>query len=149
MRIIQYYPNTRGFSAAFGLTQRSPWTGLESEIDRLVASALSGVSGAVGDGRFPVDLYEDEQNAYVRAELPGVKREDIGVEMVEDSLNISATRKAVENTGGESFSFARSIGVPEAIQADKVSAAYENGILLVTLPKHAEVQPKKVSIAVQ
>lgn len=126
-----------------GSAFQNPWTGLESEIDRLFETALADVA-APATPRFPVDLYEDKDNTYVRAELPGVKREDIAVEMVEDYLTINATRKE----GEQSFSFSRSITIPESVQADKVSAALEHGVLTVTLPKQEQAKPRKIAINV-
>ena len=152
MRIVRYtYPSFRSnLAPALGGFSRSPWSGLESEIDRLFETALSGFT-ATSNNHFPVDLYEDKDNTYVRAELPGVNRDDINVEMVEDYLTISAARKspAAEGEGEESFSFSRSISIPDRVQADKVTAAYENGVLTVTLPKHEETKPRKVAIAVK
>ena len=75
---------------------RSPWSGLESEIDRLFEGALSDFNGGPST-RFPVDLYEDQNNTYVRAELPGVNRDDINVEMTDGYLTIAAAHK----TGGD------------------------------------------------
>jgi len=122
---------------------------LESEIDRLFETALTGFTGGTVASQFPVDLFEDKDNTYVRAELPGVTREDIGVEMVEDYLTISAARKTPEGKGEESFSFSRSVTIPEAVQADKVTAAYEDGVLTVTLPKREEAKPRKVAVTVK
>jgi len=138
-RIVRY---TQPRAALFrGAAFRNPWTGLESEIDRLFEGALADVAAPAAP-RFPVDLYEDKDNTYVRAELPGVKREDINVEMVEDYLTINATRKEGEQT----FSFSRSIAIPEGVQADKVAAALENGVLTVTLPKQEQAKPRKIAI---
>jgi len=145
MRIIQYTPNTRSLSPALGVFSRSPWTGFESEIDRWLNTALSGAATA----QFPVDVYEDKENAYVRAQLPGVKREEITVELVEDSLTIAASRKPGTGQNDESFSLSQSVSLPEDVQADKVSAAYENGVLTVTLPKREEEKPKKITIEVK
>ncbi len=148
MRITQYaYPNSR--QSVAGLLARNPWTGLETEIDQLFASALSGVAGGASGAQFPVDLYEDKDNAYVRAELPGVKREDINVELLDGYLTVTASRKQKSGESEESFSFSRSVAVPDQVQAAKVAAAYENGVLTVTLPKREEAKPKKVAIAVQ
>jgi HSP20 family protein len=125
---------------------------LESEIDRLFETALGSFADPASSTRFPVDLYEDNDNTYVRAELPGINRSDINVEMVEDYLTISGTRKSAEkenSQGEQSFSFSRSVTIPEHVQADKVSASYENGVLTVTLPKREEAKPKKVQVAIQ
>ncbi|HEY3755827.1 MAG TPA: Hsp20/alpha crystallin family protein [Opitutaceae bacterium] len=126
----------------------SPWAGLETEIDRLFESTLSGVAGFAGGARnqFPVDIYEDRDNTYVRAELPGVSRADANVEMVDDYLTITAVRK--EKAEEDSFSFSRSLTIPEHVQTDKVSARYEDGVLTVTLPKREEAKPRKVSVAI-
>jgi len=151
MRLVRYtYPTYRSLAPAPGGFSRSPWSGLETEIDRLFESALGDLTGPA-DTRFAVDLYEDKDNTYVRAELPGVSRDDINVEMVEDYLTITAARKtpAVAGKGEESFSFSRSVSIPEAVQADKVVAAYENGVLTVTLPKREEAKPKKITVAVK
>ena len=137
-RIIRYtYP--RGTSL---LANRSPWTGLDSEIGRLFDSALSDLAAPAP--RFPVDLYEDKVNTYVRAELPGVSRDAINVEVVDGYLTISASRQEKDETR----SFNRSVAIPESVQADKVTAAYENGVLTVTLPKQEQAKPRKINIAV-
>jgi HSP20 family protein len=151
MRLVRYtYPNYRSsLLPSAGSFSRSPWSGLESEIDRLFETALTDFA-APAENRFPIDLYEDNDHLYVRAELPGVTREDINVEMVEDYLTIAATRKTKEEGAAEeSFSFSRSINIPSDVQANKVTAAYENGVLTVTLPKREEAKPRKVAITVK
>lgn len=138
-RIIRYtYP--RGTAL---LGNRSPWTGLESEIGRLFDSALTDLTAPAAP-RFPVDLYEDKENTYVRAELPGVNRDAINIEMVDGYLTIAASRQEKDETR----TFNRSVSIPESVQADKVTAAYENGVLTVTLPKQEQVKPRKINIAV-
>ena len=156
MRLVRYsYPSFRTLAPSFGGFPRSPWTGLESEIDRLFATALGGFASA-SPVRFAVDLYEDKANTYVRAELPGLKREEINVEMTDGYLTIAAAHQAPvpakgheqagEGPTGESFSFSRAISVADDVQADKVSATYEHGVLTVTLPKRETAQPKKVAV---
>lgn len=140
-RIVRYSQPHAGLYR--GSAFQNPWTGLESEIDRLFETALADVASPTAP-RFPVDLYEDKDNTYVRAELPGVKREDIAVEMIEDYLTINATRK----DGEQSFSYSRSIAIPEGVQADKVAASLENGVLTVTLPKQEQAKPRKIAINV-
>lgn len=153
MRIVRYsYPNHRSPVFAPGRFTRAPWSGLESEIDRLFETALTGLAGSsTSASRFPVDLYEDKGSTFVRAELPGVNRDDINVEVVDGYLTITASRKtpAAEGREEQSFSFSRSVSIPEEVQADQVSAAYENGVLTVTLPKREEAKPKKITVAVK
>jgi HSP20 family protein len=149
MAIVRYtYPNTARYVVpAFGLFGRSPWTGFENEIDRLFQGATGKTEGT--GAYLPVETYEDKDSNFVRAELPGVAREDINVELQDGTLTIKATRR--QKTGGneESFSFERSISVPDRVQADKVTAAYENGVLTVALPKPEEVKPQKITVAVK
>ena len=147
MTLVRYtYPNSRTL-APFA---RSPWSGLESEIDRLFQSTLGDFAGTAATRRVPVDLYEDKDNTYVRAELPGVNRDDISVELVDGYLTLVATRKSKTADREDSVSLTRSVSVPDAaVQADKITAAYENGVLTVTLPKREEAKPRKVTVAVK
>jgi HSP20 family protein len=148
MRLIRYYPNTTRFAPALGFG-RSPWAGLETEIDRLFETTLSGLGGTWASGsQFPVDLYEDKNNTYVRAELPGVSRGDVSVEIVEGNLTIAASRKDTRGEDESAVAVSRSISVPEDVRADQVSASFENGVLTVTLPKREEAKPKKVAVTV-
>jgi len=147
--IIQYTPRSTSLLPSFGFAARSPWRGLEGEIDRWFESTLSDFMVPVFDQRFPVDLYEDKDNTYVRAELPGVNREEINVEMVNGYLSISATRKTKGAEGEESFALSRSVAIPEDVHADKVGAAYETGVLTVTLPKKEEARPRKITVEVK
>jgi HSP20 family protein len=152
MKLVRYTnPSFRNLAPANAAFVRSPWSGLETEIDRLFETALSEFNGDGSSHRFPVDIYEDKENTYVRAELPGVTRDDINVEMVDGYLTITGVRKmpASEGEGEESFSFSRSISIADEVQADKVAAVYENGLLTVTLPKREESKPKKIAVAVK
>jgi HSP20 family protein len=151
MRLVRYsYPTFRSVTPAFSGFQRSPWSGLENQINNLFESALSDFGGA-SSSRFPVDLYEDQNNTYVRAALPGVSRDDINVEITDGYLTLSAARKSAEgdDKSAESFSFSRAVSVPDEVQTDKINATYENGVLTVTLPKPEAVKPKKVTVAVK
>ena len=156
MKLIRYsYPAFRTAVPSFGGFQRSPWTGLETEIDRLFESARAELGATVAPNRFPVDLYEDKTNTYVRAELPGVSRDEITVELTDGCLTIAVARRAPEvssgsgQTSGDSFSVSRCLSVADNIDTDKIAALYENGVLTVTLPKREEVAPKKVTIAIK
>lgn len=151
MRLVRYtYPAFRTAAPAFGF-QRSPWAGLETEIDRLFATSLADGNGTAASTRLPVDLFEDPANTFLRAELPGLNREDIDVELTDGTLTITASRKTPATAGkaDEAFSFSRSVAIADEVQADKISAAYENGVLTVTLPKREAVKPKKITVAVK
>ena len=145
MRLIRYTsPYARAQYPVYG---RSPWAGLEAQMDRLFEAAL-GETAASPD-RFPLDLHEDANATYVRAELPGVSRDAIGVELADGTLHISAKRLLKTNEGEQTVELRRAVTVPDhAVQADKISAAYENGVLTVTIPKREETKPRKITVAV-
>jgi HSP20 family protein len=144
MRLVRYtYPSYRSLAPAPGGFAGSPWSDLfESALGEFTAPSFA---------RFPIDLSEDKENIYVRAELPGVNRADINVEVVDDQLTITAARKtpATEGQPEQTNSRQRSVQLTDAVQTEKISAAYENGVLTVTLPKREEVQPKKITVAVK
>lgn len=146
MRLIRY--TTPVARSAYPAYARSPWAGLEAQMDRFFEAALSDGVAPAAD-RFPVDLFEDANATYVRAELPGVNRADIGVELVDGVLQLAAKRVLKDGEREETQEFRRAIIVPDgAVQADKITAAYENGVLTVTLPKREEAKPRKISVAV-
>lgn len=148
MRLIQYtYPTTRSFVPA-SLIPRTPWSGLESEMDRLFETAFGEAQSSALGGTFPVDLFEDKDNTYVRAELPGVNRDAIHVEVVDGYLNLQAERKLVEGESEGIRSYTRSIALSDDVKTDAVRAQYENGVLTVTLPKKEEAKPKKITVQV-
>jgi HSP20 family protein len=149
MRLIKYTnPNARTVAPANLFGSRFDAAGIEHEIDWLFGAALNGFAGPTLGGQFPVDLYEDKDNTYVRAELPGVARDAISVEIVDGALSIQASRKEKSAEGENTVSFNRLVNIPEEVQADKVSAAYENGILTVTLPRTEKSKPKKINVSV-
>jgi HSP20 family protein len=149
MRIIRYQTPSRRYYNPAATYKRSPWGGLEAEFNRLFNMAVSGAAKQSSRPQFSVDFYQDENNVYVRAELPGFAREAINVEVVDGNLTIEATREAKKESGQTEAKFNRSLELPHEVKADGVSAAYEAGILTVTLPKQAAVKPNKITVAVK
>ncbi len=141
MRLVQYSYPIYQRPAALSRYAGSPWSGLESEIDRLFAATIAP--------QIPVQLHADKTNLVVRAELPGVNRADIQVELAEGVLSIQAVRKTpvIEGQTAEDVTLSRAVQLPDEVQADKITAAYENGVLTITLPKREAAQPQKITIA--
>jgi len=139
-------------------------TGLRDEVDQLFDFAFgrflapNGVGGADTqsfDFRGPaVDLYEDKDGVTVQAELPGLKKEDIHVNLADGYLTISGERKQEKKQeGAESHRaeryhgrFQRVISLPAEVDAEKIKASYTDGILTVTLPKTEKAKPKQIQI---
>lgn len=102
-----------------------------------------------------IEVFEKEDKYVVKAELPGMKEDDIDVSVVGDTLTIKGERKAETEVKEENYyccersygSFFRSIALPSTVDAKKIAASYENGVLEVSLPKAAEVKAEKVKVS--
>ena len=143
----------------------STWTGfgqltnLRDEIDRLFESPLAELarSSQLLSGWNPAfDVYEDKDNVYVRAELPGMRKEEIDLSLHNGSLSVSGERKSddkikdAEVYRAERFfgRFQRTITLPTPVAVDKIKAQYKDGILSVTLPKVEEAKPRHIDVTV-
>jgi HSP20 family protein len=102
-----------------------------------------------------IEVFEKEDKFVVKADLPGMKQDDIDISVVGDTLTIKGERKAESEVKEEDYyccersygSFSRSIAVPSNVDAKKIEASYEDGVLEVSLPKAPEVKPKKISVS--
>ncbi len=103
----------------------------------------------------PIEMFEKEDRFVVKAELPGMREEEVDVSVVGDTLNIKGERKAESEVKEEDYyccersygSFFRSIALPTNVDAEKIAASFEDGVLEINLPKAAEVKPKKITIS--
>jgi HSP20 family protein len=104
----------------------------------------------------PVDVYEDEHNVTLKIEVPGIDEKDIDVHIENNLLTVHGERKFEKEEKEENFrrverqygSFTRTFTLPPTVDAEKVSASYDKGILKVTLPKKAEAKPKQIKVSV-
>ncbi|MGO9199731.1 MAG: Hsp20/alpha crystallin family protein [Limisphaerales bacterium] len=134
-------------------------TDLRDEIDRLFDTPLAEMtrgSQLLSVWTPGIDLYEEKDNLYLKAELPGMKREEIEVTLHEGTLSISGERKseskyqAAEVHRAERFfgRFQRTITLPAPVSPDKVKAQYKDGVLTIKLPKTEEAKPKQIDVHV-
>lgn len=154
MNIVKWQRPTLSTWPSFGRL-----SDLRDEIDRLFESPLSELTrtSQLLSGWTPaLDVYENKDNFVVKAELPGMKKEDIEVSLHDGSLSISGERKTEsKHEEGEVYRaerffgrFQRTVTLPTAVAADKVKAAYNEGVLTITLPKTEEAKPKKIDVSV-
>jgi len=129
------------------------------EMRRQMQGLMGEMEAALFDrpaaGIFPaVNVTQDHDNLYVRAELPGMKASELQITAVKNRLSLAGTRQILtedesvsyhrrERAGGH---FNRSIVLPMDFQGDKVSAEYADGILTVTLPRTPETKPKQIRV---
>src|SRR5437899_11060859 len=104
----------------------------------------------------PVDVYEDDHNITLKIEVPGIDEKDIDVRIENNTLVVHGERKFEKEEKEENFrrverqygSFTRSFTLPNNVDAERVQAHYEQGILKVQLAKKAEAKPKQVKVNV-
>jgi HSP20 family protein len=145
--------------------EMAAWSGfnglstLRNEIDRLFEAPLTELARTshLLSGSAPaVDIYVDKDNFVVKAELPGMKKEDIDVSLHDGSLSISGERKGekkwdeAEVYRAERFfgRFQRTVALPAPVASAGIKAQYQDGILTVTLPKAEEAKPKQIDVQV-
>jgi HSP20 family protein len=101
-----------------------------------------------------VDIYEDENQLVLTAEVPGIDEKDIEIKLEDNTLSIHGERKMEKETKEENYhrieraygSFYRSFTLPNYIDQEKIHAEHENGVLKITMSKKAELKPRKVKI---
>jgi HSP20 family protein len=128
------------------------------EMDKLYDAFAGSREITPAAGVFPaLNVSEDDNNLYVRAELPGVVPEEIEITTKENNLIIKGEREiaaegekvSYHRREREAGSFRRIISLPTRVDAEKVTAVCKNGVLTVTLPKAAEAKPRQIAVKSQ
>jgi HSP20 family protein len=141
----------------------STWTpfnrlaSLQDELNRLFDFSLPSRDTGLFSGWSPaLDLYDDKDGFVVKVELPGLKKEEIGISLHDGTLTVSGERKnEFEKQEGQTFrseryfgKFQRSVTLPAVVDAKGVKASYKDGILTVQLPKAEEAKPRQIEVSV-
>jgi HSP20 family protein len=130
---------------------------IRTELDRFIEDPFSLVrqGRSFFEGWEPsVDVYEDKDKTTIRAELPGMKKDDIQIALNGDTITISGERKQEEEHGdGQNYRserffgrFMRTITLSHAVDPRNIDASYKDGVLTITLPKSEESKPKQIPI---
>ena len=101
-----------------------------------------------------VDMYQTDNEVVVKAALPGIKADEVQINVTGEVLTLKGETKQENETKEKEYhireqrwgAFERSIVLPTEVVADKAKADFENGVLTITLPKAEEVKPKTISI---
>ncbi|ABF43765.1 heat shock protein Hsp20 [Candidatus Koribacter versatilis Ellin345] len=132
---------------------------LQGRLNRLLHETAGGEETSLTtSGAFvpPVDVYEDEQGLRLKLEVPGIDEKDLDVSIENNTLTVRGERKFEKEEKEENFrrverrygSFVRSFTLPTTVDAEKVTAAYKNGVLELALGKKAEAKPKQIKVNV-
>ena len=135
---------------------------LQDRINRLFDDAFPGTPGGDEDltasaWHPQVDIFDTEQGVAIHVDLPGVSKEDVGVEVKENVLTIRGERKADEMVDDDSYyrrersfgTFQRSFATHAVIAPSDIKATFKNGVLKIEIPKPQEIKPKQVSVDIE
>jgi HSP20 family protein len=103
-----------------------------------------------------VDILESKDSYVIRAELPGMKKEDFNLEVKDGTLTLTGERKSEKTAEGVDYrhvervngKFVRSFSLPKTVKHDAIQASYRDGILEIRVPKAEEVKPRQIEVAV-
>ncbi len=158
---LEQKPKTKPASAARGM---KPWEQWERFMDEFVPGRLMHRWGApdwadLWAGMQPampsVDVIDRDEEVVVKAEIPGVRKEDVDISVTDRTLTLSGKTQQEETEEKEHFhrreiqrgEFSRTLTLPAAVDADRATAQFEDGMLVVTLPKVTKTARKRVEIA--
>ncbi|MEY2819889.1 MAG: hypothetical protein RL275_3352 [Chloroflexota bacterium] len=129
---------------------------LREAMDRLFDDAFTRPLSLTGNNwSIPaVDMYQTDDEVVVKAALPGIKADEVQINVTGEVLTIKGETKQENETKEKAYhlreqrwgAFERSIVLPTEVVADKAKADFENGVLTITLPKAEEVKPKTINI---
>ena len=131
---------------------------LREKMNRLFEDAFSGRAEdkelTAGTWSPAVDIYETGDKLVLTAEVPGIDEKDIEIKVEDNTLTVRGERKFEKETKEENFhriersygSFFRAFTLPASIDADKIQAENENGVLKIVMPKKLELKPRSVKI---
>ena len=136
-------------------TTMTPWTTpinrLEGLFDRLFEDTVFGFNFRTDEPGVPVSLWQDDDQIYVEADLPGMADEDVEVTVHNGVLYIRGERKPEEGRqylfNGRTWGrFERAITLPDAVDTEAVQAELTRGVLRVSMPKRPETKPRKITL---
>ena len=126
----------------------------QNDMNRLLGQFANDTWPTLANAYPTVNVWEDDNNVYTEAELPGLTQDQLQIFVSEGNLlSIQGERKPCETAKGvwhrqeRGFGkFNRGLQLPVSVDADKVQAKFEHGVLLVTLPKSAAAKPRRITV---
>lgn len=130
------------------------------DFDRFFNEVARGIApeGVAASGAWHpnVDVYETDDSYVLKADLPGINKEDIKIDLNNDSLTLTGERKFEEKVEKDKYvrierrygSFSRSFALSDRVDRENIAANYKDGVLEITLPKKQEAKPKEIKVEV-
>jgi len=161
--LIFYYFNeiTFGVHKMRTLTRWEPFRGatsLQDQINRVFNDVLerTGEESSLTAWAPAVDIYETEHELVLKADLPDIDPKDLDIRVENNILTIRGERKFEKNVNEENYlrversygSFTRSFTLANTVNSEAIKAAYENGVLTLSIPKREEAKPKQIKVNV-
>ncbi len=128
---------------------------MRRQMDRIMESFLNRPAMGVSAGVYPaLNLTEDDNSFYLRAELPGLEANDLQVQATANNVTISGEHRLEAEDGSakyhrrerEAGKFSRAVALPKEIDADRIEARMSNGILVLKIPKAESAKPRRIQI---
>jgi HSP20 family protein len=127
---------------------------LRQAMDRLFEDSFVRLPRLSGDGEFPIDMYQTQDNLVVKAALPGVKPEEVDITINDDVLTIKGEHQEEQENKEDDYlyreryygAFSRSVTIPVKVKSEKAEATFEDGVLTLTIPKADEIKPKRIKV---
>lgn len=150
MLVRRVWPSRPTFENPF-----SDFDSMRREMLRLFDAVAGDTSGEVGAGLFPpMNITQDDDNFYLRAEVPGIRPDELSISAVRNRVSLAGKREIQREHERVSYhrkeraegSFNRTVTLPTEVDAERVEARYGDGILTLTLPKAEEGKPRQIAV---
>ena len=150
MLVRRVWPSRPTFDSSFG-----DFDQVRREMLRLLDTVAGETFGDVGAGVFPpINITQDDENFYLRAEIPGIKPAELSISALRNRVSISGKREIPREHERVSYhrkerpegAFNRVVTLPTEVDAERVDARYADGILTLKLPKAEQAKPRQISV---
>jgi HSP20 family protein len=150
MLLRRVWPSRPTFDSSF-----SDYDQVRREMLRLLDAATGDGAADAGAGVFPpMNITQDDDNFYLRAEVPGMKPTELSISAVRNRISLSGKREIPPEHERASYhrkerpegAFNRTVTLPAEVDPERVDARYTDGILTLTLPKAEQVKPRQIAV---
>ena len=144
------WPSRPAFDSSFGRFDQA-----RREMLRLFDAVAGETSGDIGAGAFPpLNVTQDDENFYLRAEVPGIEPDKLSISAVRNRVSLAGKREIPREHDRVSYhrreraegSFNRTVTLPMEVDANRVTARCADGLLTLTLPKAEDAKPRQIAV---